>query len=153
MARGCFQRGRGYVFGMVEILHATVTWGLVGLIWVVQLVIYPQFGAVGRAEFAVYHADYTRRVAWVAGPLMLAELGSAGWMLWSGERGGWFLVSLAPLAVIWLSTVAVQVPLHATLARGYEKGAHQALVRTNWVRTAAWTARGALVFFGLAWGT
>lgn len=137
---------------MVEILHATATWALVGLIWVVQLVIYPQFGAVGRAEFAAYHAEYTRRVAWVVGPLMLAESGSAGWMLWSGERAGWFLVSLVPLAANWLSTVAVQVPLHARLARDYERDAHRALVRTNWVRTAAWTARGALVVLGLARG-
>ena len=137
---------------MVELLHAAATWALVGLIWVVQVVIYPQFGAVGRAEFAAYHADYTRRISWVVGPLMLAELGSAAWLLARGERCGWFLISLGLLAVNWLSTAAVQVPLHGRLERGFEEKAHRALVRTNWVRTSAWTARGALVVYGLAAG-
>jgi hypothetical protein len=62
------------------------------------------------------------------------------------------LFSLGLLAVNWLSTAAVQVPLHGRLAREYEEQAHRALVRTNWVRTAAWTARGALVAYGLAPG-
>lgn len=134
---------------MVELMHGAVTWALVGLIWVVQLVIYPQLGAVGRADFVAYHADYTRRISWVVGPLMLAELGSAGWLLWRGERSGWFLISLGLLAVNWLSTAAVQVPLHGRLERGFMIDAHRALLRTNWVRTAAWTGRGLLVIYGL----
>ena len=137
---------------MLEIFHGAVTWALVGLIWVVQLVIYPQFGAVERAEFAAYHAGYTRRISWVVGPLMLAEIGSAGWMWWSGERAAWFLISIGLLAVNWGSTALVQVPLHGRLERGFDAGTHRSLVRTNWIRTAAWTARGALVAGGLAGG-
>lgn len=134
---------------MVECMNGAVTWALVGLIWVVQLVIYPQFGAVGRGEFVAYHADYMRRISWVVGPLMLAEFGSAGWMLWSGERAAWFLISLGLVAVNWGSTIMVQVPLHRKLERGFDEDAHRALVRTNWVRTAAWTGRGLLVAYGL----
>jgi hypothetical protein len=84
---------------MVEIIHLAVTWALIGLIWLVQVVIYPQFGAVGRLEFGAYHADYTRRISWIVGPLMVAELGSAAWLLWAGERSGWFLVSLGLIGV------------------------------------------------------
>ena len=118
----------------------------------VQIVIYPQFPAVGRAEFGAYHADYTRRISWVVGPLMLAEIGSAGWMWWSGERAAWFLISLGLLAVNWGSTALVQVPLHGRLEREFTTEAHRALVRSNWVRTTAWTARGALMAYGLAVG-
>jgi hypothetical protein len=134
---------------MVELMHGAVTWALVGLIWVVQLVIYPQFGSVGRAEFVTYHADYTRRISWVVGPLMLAEIGSAGWIWSNGERGIWFLISLGLLAVNWISTALIQVPLHRKLDRGFEPEAHRALVRTNWLRTAAWTGRGLLAVYGL----
>ena len=133
-------------------MHAVATWSLVGVIWVVQLVIYPQFGAVGCREFTAYHADYTRRIAWIVGPLMLAEAGGAVAMLWWGERAAWFLISLGLLAINWLSTALVQVPLHKKLTREYDAGVRRALVRTNWVRTAAWTARGLCVAFGLLRG-
>jgi hypothetical protein len=133
---------------MVEIIHLAVTWALIGLIWLVQVVIYPQFRAVGRLEFGAYHADYMRRISWIVGPLMVAELGSAAWLLWAGERSGWFLVSLGLIGVNWLSTAIVQVPLHRRLEQGFEAGAHGRLVATNWVRTGAWTARGVLVAAG-----
>jgi hypothetical protein len=133
---------------MIEIIHAAVTWSLVGLIWMVQVVIYPQFRALGRGEFLAYHADYTRRISWVVGPLMLAEIGTAGGMWWNGEGGTWFLISLGLLAVNWISTALIQVPLHRKLERGFEAEAHRALVRTNWLRTAAWTGRGLLVVYG-----
>jgi hypothetical protein len=56
------------------------------------------------------------------------------------------------VAVAWLSTAFVQVPLHAALpsAAGDERAALIArLVASNWLRTAAWTLRGVL----LVWGT
>ncbi len=137
---------------MWALMHAFATWSLVGLIWVVQLVIYPQFGAAGRAGFAAYHAGYTRRIAWIVGPLMLAEAATAGMMFWQGERAAWFLVSLGLLAINWLSTALVQVPLHGKLEQGFAEDAWRALVRTNWVRTVAWTARGGCVAFGLMRG-
>jgi hypothetical protein len=48
------------------------------------------------------------------------------------------------LACIWLSTFAVQVPLHAQLGQGFDEATHQALVRSNWIRTVGWTLRCAL---------
>ena len=51
------------------------------------------------------------------------------------------------LAVIWVSTFLIQVPLHGRLTRGFDATRHSALVRSNWIRTVAWSARGAL----LAW--
>ena len=38
----------------------------------------------------------------------------------------------------------VQVPLHRRLQGGFDAAAHRRLVRTNWLRTAAWTLRAAL---------
>jgi hypothetical protein len=43
--------------------------------------------------------------------------------------------------VIWLSTALLQVPLHNLLARGLDREAVARLVQTNWIRTAAWSAR------------
>ncbi len=79
------------------------------------------------------------------GPLLLAEAGTAvaGWI--AGWRGSGFAASLVLLAVSWVSTFAVQVPLHRKLAGGFEAADHRRLVVTNWVRTAAWTLRAALL--------
>lgn len=126
-------------------VHVAATAAMAGVLWVVQLAVYPQFNAVGPAGFACYHRRYTAGIGPVVGPLMLVEAGTAAALCWSGFRPALFLLSLAFLAVCWVSTAAVQVPLHHRLARGYEERAHRRLVRSNWVRTIAWTARAGLV--------
>lgn len=129
-------------------IHAAATWGLVGLIWVVQLVLYPAFAKVPPAAFPAYHAEHTRAITWVVAPLMILEVATAALLLARGFRPPWFLASLVPLAVNWASTAFVQVPLHGRLARGLDAAAHRRLVGTNWVRTAAWTARGLCLLAG-----
>ena len=131
----------------LALAHAASTLAMAGVIWFVQVVHYPLFAAVGREGFAAYESGHRRLTAWVVAPLMLAELAAAAalpfrpaladprWAPWAG---------LALLAVVWLSTFAVQVPLHDRLGRGFDAVVHRRLVRTNWVRTAAWTARAAL---------
>jgi hypothetical protein len=42
------------------------------------------------------------------------------------------------------------VPRHSELARGFDEMSHRRLVVANPVRTAAWTARGAVVVWMVA---
>ena len=85
------------------------------------------------------------------GIVLTIELISGG-LLWAigGEafRRPIFVAALALIGVIWLSTFLVQVPLHDLLGQGFDPDRHAALVRTNWIRTLAWSARGVLL---LAW--
>ncbi len=126
----------------VYVSHLCATWALVGLIWTVQLVLYPMFSSVGVAEFKAYHNRHTTQITWVVAPLMLIELFTGAWMVIEGERDLWLLLSLAPLASNWLCTWRVQVPLHERLSSGFDAHAHQRLVGTNWWRTFSWTVRG-----------
>ncbi len=48
------------------------------------------------------------------------------------------------LAVIWLSTALVQVPMHQRLLDGYSDQIARKLVESNWLRTLAWTARAVI---------
>ena len=66
------------------------------------------------------------------------------WLAWG--NGYWWLTLLGVvlLAVIWASTAFLQVPCHKRLEQGLEWAAASRLVRTNWIRTMAWTARGVL---------
>ena len=124
-------------------IHNAATWGLVGLIWTIQLAHYPLFAQIGKDTFPEYHRRYTKRITWVVAPLMLTEVSTAAWLLLiAGCRDPWFLASLVPLAFNWLCTWRVQIPLHDQLAKGFEARTHHHLVATNWWRTSAWSARG-----------
>jgi len=134
----------------ILLLHAAATWYMVGLIWFVQLVHYPLFGAVGAGGFRDYAREHQRRTTWVVGPPMLTELATGGWLTLHPPAGvgrAPFVVGLALLAAIWLSTALLQVPRHGVLAEGYEARVHRTLVTTNWVRTVGWSLRGALVLW------
>jgi hypothetical protein len=59
-------------------------------------------------------------------------------------------VGLAAVAALWASTALVQMPLHASLAAGFDAEAHGRLVASNWVRTVLWTGRSGLVLWLIA---
>ena len=118
---------------------------LTGVIWVVQLVTYPALMLVDKAAFARYHAAHTRGMGWVVGAPMVAELTLAGWLAWAAYAAwgaGPALGQLVLVLVVWAVTFFVAVPFHNRLeAGGYNYIALDGLVRTNWLRTLAWTAR------------
>jgi hypothetical protein len=118
---------------------------LTGVIWVVQLVTYPALMLVNKEEFARYHAAHTRGMGWVVGAPMVAELALAGWLAWAAYAAwgvGPALGQLGLVLAVWAVTFFVAVPFHNRLeAGGYNYIALDGLVRTNWLRTLAWTAR------------
>ncbi|MBA4135826.1 MAG: hypothetical protein C0518_00755 [Opitutus sp.] len=129
----------------LALIHAAATAALAGLVWVVQLAVYPLFDAIGADRFAAYHRRYVRAVTFVVAPLIGAELVTAGLLFWLGVRGPLFLGSLVLIAMNWAVTFAVEMPLHRRLATGYNAEAHRQLVFANWSRTLAWTARAVMI--------
>lgn len=134
---------------LLLIIHAAMAVFMTGLVWFVQIVHYPLMARVGRSEFVAYERSHAQRTTLVVAPAMLIELVSAVllafaldgtraasgailWLVWSG---------LALLALIWVSTFLVQVPIHARLSKGLSQPLVRLLVLTNWVRTLAWSAR------------
>ena len=114
------------------------SFGLVVLIWLVQIVIYPGFTEVAPDRFVAWHARYTRAITWVVAPLMLAQAGLVGTLVAARPRGP-FVAAAALVVVAWVATARVAVPLHDALRGGHDPVRIARLVRTNWVRTAAWT--------------
>lgn len=137
----------------VLVVSTVATWGMVGLIWMVQIVHYPMLVRYSAAVPSTAAADHAHRISFVVGPLMAVEGVTALLLLgWRPDEIGWVSAWLAAalLGVALLSTVLVQVPLHARLGRGHDPAAAARLVRTNWVRTVAWTARGIVLAGALA---
>lgn len=133
--------------------HVASTFWMIGLVWFVQAVHYPLFARVGSSAFAAYEADHCVRTNLVVGPPMLVEMASALWLMAAPPADvprEAAAIGLGLLAVVWLSTLGLQVPRHAELSRGFDARAHRALVRTNWIPTLAWSARGVLVLWIVA---
>lgn len=126
-------------------VHLGATWALVGLIWTVQVAVYPQFAVVKPAEFTRWHASYTRRIGGVVGPLMAVEMVTGVAWVWWQPASGWAWSGLGLIGVNWLSTAVVQVPQHRRLGEKYDARVIAALGRGNWVRTVAWSLRGVVV--------
>lgn len=132
----------------VFILNITATLMLTGVIWIIQLVQYPFFSEVSSANFSKYHAAHTFWITPVVAPLMIAELVSSLLLVVyppPAIAAVWLWLGLLLALLVWLSTFLIQIPLHNRLARGFDRQAHLRLVRTNWIRTAVWTLRAALV--------
>lgn len=131
--------------------NLAVSGALMGLIWVVQVVAYPLYASVPASGFVAYHAVWSTRITLVVGPLMLAELALG--LLWVGQGGrGLAWAALGCTALAWAVTAGLSVPAHEVLSGGFSEEAWRRLVGTNWLRTAAWTARVGLVAAALLRG-
>ena len=127
--------------------QAAASLAMLGVIWMVQLVQYPGFLDVGPADFPAFHAAHSQRITLIVGPLMALEGITALWILVARPSGvpPWAaLLGVGLLGVAVLTTMFVSVPLHGRIASAWDAEAIRRLVATNWIRTAAWTARGIL---------
>jgi hypothetical protein len=136
---------------LLFLAHLLATLLMTGIIWFVQVVHYPLFAQVGAAGFQAYESLHRQWTGLVVAPLMLLELGTSlallrypppipAWSLWAGAG----LVGL-----LWASTFFVQVPLHGQLDQGRDPTVIARLVRTNWLRTMAWSLRAGLCLWWL----
>jgi hypothetical protein len=123
------------------LVHLTATAVLAGLVWVVQLVVYPSFRLVGPSPaWPAFHAAHTRAVGLAVGPPWAVQgVTLAALHVRDGLSPLLVLTGALALATV-VVTVAVSVPLHTRLGEAYDDGAARRLVTTNWLRTAAWTA-------------
>ena len=55
---------------LIFLVHTGTTLYLVGLIWIVQSLVYPAMGYVGADGYAAYHNLHTSRITPVVAPAM-----------------------------------------------------------------------------------
>lgn len=134
------------------LLHSFSTIMMCGVIWIIQWLHYPLFAEVGPEAFEQYEILHRTWISQLVGPLMLVELGTG--FLCVIRRPVSIpayqpLVGLALLLLIWASTFFIQVPLHNAITAEFDLEAISHLVKSNWIRTIAWSMRAALIFFML----
>ena len=130
---------------VVALLNLVCSLYLAGLIWTIQLAHYPAFRFVEADQFVSFERFHQARMTYIVAPAMIAEASaSIALLVWRPAFVPLWLSIAGCVLVgcIWMSTVLVQVPLHARLSNGKDLESIELLIRTNWVRTVAWTVRG-----------
>ena len=108
---------------------------MAGVIWIVQVVLYPGFALVGEREWAAYHAAHARRITPVVAPAMLAHPGVALALVLEAPDV-LRIVNLALAAGVLAVTATVFARAHRTLT----PAGTSRLLRLNAGRVVAWTA-------------
>lgn len=138
----------------IALSHALFTCVLAGLIWTIQIVHYPLFawvpsdaftgsGSHEQPDSTGYEREHIRRITRVVAPLMLLELLAAialVFLLPAVLRVP-AIVALLALIAIWISTAAIQSPIHLKIAENPDRELIRKLVTTNWLRTMLWSMR------------
>ncbi len=113
--------------------------GLVVLIWLVQLIIYPSFCKMQSDDLVKWHGSYAQRISIVVIPLMLGQLFILLYQVWN-EISALNIGSLALVLSVWLITFLFFVPAHNRIANGiFDQRSLTKMVQVNWWRTVLWS--------------
>jgi len=120
----------------LDLIQVLIDFGLVVLIGMVQIIIYPSFLYYKSDSLRTWHKIYTGKITLIVAPLMIAQLGLGTFLLI--DRSTFSIVEVCALVVIavnWLLTMFIFIPLHEQIDKTPEdrKVQHQ-LVRFNGMR-------------------
>ena len=123
---------------MLEYFRFFFDSGLLILILMVQLIIYPSFIFYEPNRLLVWHANYTKKIALIVLPLMLGQLCVALFQVYQNQNLDTVLYS-AIVLFLWGITFIKFAPMHGQISEGrVDKEFLQKLVQLNWIRTLLW---------------
>ena len=109
--------------------------GLVVLIWMVQLIIYPSFTYYKSENLIKWHQKYTSRLAVVVVPLMLTQLALAIVAVFLAFNFT-TIFTVVIVLFLWIFTILSFAPLHSKISAGNtNQNLLKLLIQRNWIRT------------------
>lgn len=129
------------------LFHFYCTVFMTGLIWTIQIVHYPSFGFVKEDRYREFQHFHMRRITYIVAPLMLIELFTGALVLYKNYQHSLFVTSIILLALIWLNTAFLNVPIHNKLISKGDEGLFKKLVLSNWPRTILWSIRSFILSY------
>ncbi|WP_298950515.1 hypothetical protein [uncultured Nonlabens sp.] len=113
-----------------------IDFGLVVLIWMVQIIIYPSFLHYTSEKLTEWHPLYTRKITSIVAPLMLAQLGFSVYLMVTQQTYSFFdIIDLSLIATNWLLTMLVFISLHEKIDKdSTDRDIQVKLVNYNWIR-------------------
>jgi hypothetical protein len=130
----------------INTFRLIIDFGLVVLIWIVQLIVYPGFLFYEDENLIKWHKVYTPRITLIVAPLMFLQAGVALYLV-TIEFSILHLIYTLLVVSTWISTFLFFVPLHQNIENKIHlKSSASKLSKGNMFRAFQWT----LVFiFGL----
>ena len=124
---------------MIEITRLVLDVGLLVLIWMIQLIVYPSFLFYTAKELIAWHKMYTKAIALIVIPLMLGQLSIIIYQVFLVQNT-YTLTSIILVVFLWGITLLKFAPMHQQISEGntHEKLLKK-LVQNNWIRTLIWT--------------
>lgn len=120
---------------VLQLLVLLVDAGLVVLIWMIQIIIYPAFLFYEKEDLINWHNSYTIRIAVIVIPLMAMQLVFSILDVYIQIN----LATLIPLFLVlflWVFTFSSFAPLHFKITSAKaDKQLLCTLVKRNWIRT------------------
>lgn len=124
---------------MIEITRLVLDVGLLVLIWMIQLIVYPSFLFYTAKELIAWHKMYTKAIALIVIPLMLGQLGIIIYQVFLVQNT-YTLTSIILVVFLWGITLLKFAPMHQQISEG---NTHvqllKKLVQINWIRALIWT--------------
>lgn len=116
-----------------------IDFGVVILIWMTQLVVYPSFTYFNAKDLVRWHEKYTTAVSFIVMPLMLGQLVVHSYGL--AVTFTWFrAIAYVLVLLAWVNTFFYAVPLHNRISVGKDvRESARHLVVVNGYRTALWS--------------
>lgn len=124
---------------VIEPLRLIFDFGLLVLIWMVQIIVYPSFQFFQKENLIKWHEKYTRVISFVVIPLMFGQLIITVLQLIK-IQSVFNICSLVLIGLVWAITFSQFVPMHSKISAGNaDKILLKRIVKMNWSRTLLWT--------------
>jgi hypothetical protein len=119
--------------------------GLVVLIWMVQLIVYPSFLYYQPKDLVSWHQKYTNRIAVIVVPLMFLQLAISFYDVFY-QFDTLNTIRFLLVIFLWIFTFTSFAPLHVKITNNnFDKKLLKLLIQRNWIRTFLWC-----VLFGIS---
>ena len=116
-----------------------IDFGLVVLIWIVQLIIYPGLLYYSEEDLSKWHDKYTSIISAIVIPAMILQLGYHSYLLIVNPNIIYGL-NFGTVIAIWAVTFFFAIPLHGNIAqKKYIEASIHKLIKINWYRTILWS--------------
>ena len=119
---------------------------MVGVSLLAQFIIYPSFKKSNFKSFKTYHLNYTKKMFYIAAPIMLVELFSSILLVYK-YLSKIYLTSLFILILIWILTFGFIVPIHNLLGKIHNKEKVDKMIKLNGIRAVFWILKYSIIGF------
>ncbi|WP_438968995.1 hypothetical protein [Nonlabens sp.] len=121
---------------ILQLIQLLIDFGLVVLIWMVQLIIYPSFLRYESHSLGKWHLTYTGRITIIVAPLMIAQIALASYLLINSDSYYYLeIIALGLIILNWLLTFFIFIPFHQRIdLNPTDRKVQRLLVQNNWMR-------------------